>query len=146
MIQNRVEISPEAPATRHFHPGEEAIYVLEGTIKYEVDGEPAQMVQTGEVLTVAAERVHSAKNIGSGASGQTTAWAPKSFWRSAGANASPRSARPRITASAVFNGWALLAFLADEPAAERIGSELLDGQHVSRGDRSDALRLQARSS
>ena len=66
VIQNRVEISPEAPATRHFHPGEEVIYVLEGTIKYEVDGEPAQMVQTGEVLTVPAERVHSAKNIGTG--------------------------------------------------------------------------------
>ena len=53
-------------AMRHFHPGEEVIYVLEGTIKYEVDGEPAQMVQTGEVLTVPAERVHSAKNIGTG--------------------------------------------------------------------------------
>ena len=66
VIQNRVEISPEAPATRHFHPGEEVIYVLEGTIKYEIDGESAQMVQVGEVLTVPAERIHSAKNIGTG--------------------------------------------------------------------------------
>jgi hypothetical protein len=31
VIQNRVEISPEAPAFRHKHPGEEIIYVLEGT-------------------------------------------------------------------------------------------------------------------
>ena len=47
VIQNRVEISPEAPATRHFHPGEEVIYVLEGTIKYEIDGEPAAWGFTG---------------------------------------------------------------------------------------------------
>jgi quercetin dioxygenase-like cupin family protein len=30
VIQNRVEISDEAPAIRHKHPGEEIIYVLEG--------------------------------------------------------------------------------------------------------------------
>jgi len=31
MIQNRVDIGPEAPAIRHKHPGEEIIYVLEGS-------------------------------------------------------------------------------------------------------------------
>ncbi|HEX3359754.1 MAG TPA: cupin domain-containing protein [Solirubrobacterales bacterium] len=66
VIQNRVDISSEAPATRHFHPGEEVIYVLEGTIEYQIDGEPAQMVGTGEVLAVPAERIHSAKNVGAG--------------------------------------------------------------------------------
>ena len=30
VIQNRVDISPEAPAFKHKHPGEEIIYVLEG--------------------------------------------------------------------------------------------------------------------
>jgi len=32
VIQNRVDIAPEAPAIRHWHPGEEIIYVLEGTL------------------------------------------------------------------------------------------------------------------
>jgi quercetin dioxygenase-like cupin family protein len=32
IIQNRVEIGPEAPFVRHKHPGEEIIYVLEGTL------------------------------------------------------------------------------------------------------------------
>jgi len=31
MIQNRVELRPEAPAVRHRHPGEKIIYVLEGS-------------------------------------------------------------------------------------------------------------------
>ena len=32
VIQNRVELSPEAPPLRHFHYGEEIIYVLEGEL------------------------------------------------------------------------------------------------------------------
>jgi quercetin dioxygenase-like cupin family protein len=30
MIQARVDIEPDSPPIRHFHPGEEIIYVLEG--------------------------------------------------------------------------------------------------------------------
>jgi hypothetical protein len=38
VIQNRVELAPEAPFVRHKHPGEEIIYVLEGSLEYHVDG------------------------------------------------------------------------------------------------------------
>jgi quercetin dioxygenase-like cupin family protein len=38
VIQNRVELSPEAPPLRHFHYGEEIIYVLEGKLEYQIDG------------------------------------------------------------------------------------------------------------
>ena len=38
VIQNRVDISPDAPPVRHKHPGEEVIYVLEGTLEYTIDG------------------------------------------------------------------------------------------------------------
>ena len=38
VIQNRVDISPDAPPVRHKHPGEEIIYVLEGTLEYSIDG------------------------------------------------------------------------------------------------------------
>ena len=38
-IQNRVELSPEAPAFRHKHPGEEITYVLEGSVEYSIDGQ-----------------------------------------------------------------------------------------------------------
>jgi hypothetical protein len=38
VIQNRVELGPEAPAFRHMHPGEEITYVLEGAVEYSIDG------------------------------------------------------------------------------------------------------------
>jgi quercetin dioxygenase-like cupin family protein len=66
MIQNRVELTPEAPAFRHFHYGEEIIYVLEGTMEYTIDGQDPLTVKAGEALTVPAQAVHAVKNVGSG--------------------------------------------------------------------------------
>jgi len=66
MIQNRVEITPEAPAIRHKHPGEEVIYVLEGTLEYEIDGRGQITVSAGEALMVPAETPHAVRNVGSG--------------------------------------------------------------------------------
>ncbi|HTZ86145.1 MAG TPA: cupin domain-containing protein [Solirubrobacteraceae bacterium] len=65
MIQNRVDIAPDAPI-RHKHPGEEIIYVLEGTLEYSIDGQEPATFNAGEVLLVPSETVHSVRNIGSG--------------------------------------------------------------------------------
>jgi quercetin dioxygenase-like cupin family protein len=70
VIQNRVDIEPEAPAIKHWHPGEEVIYVLEGTLEYEIDGDPGRIVKAGGALTVPAERVHSVRNIGTGSAAE----------------------------------------------------------------------------
>jgi quercetin dioxygenase-like cupin family protein len=66
VIQNRVELSPEAPPLRHFHYGEEIIYVLEGELEYQIDGEETRKVKAGEALTVPAQAVHAVRNVGSG--------------------------------------------------------------------------------
>src|SRR5262249_32245969 len=66
VMQNRVELSPEAPSIRHKHPGEEIIYVLEGALEYRIDGQPTQTYSAGEVLMVPAETVHSVRNVGAG--------------------------------------------------------------------------------
>ena len=66
VVQNRVDISPEAPAFKHKHPGEEIIYVLEGTLEYAIDGRPPEAYTAGEALLVPAEAVHSVKNVGDG--------------------------------------------------------------------------------
>jgi quercetin dioxygenase-like cupin family protein len=66
VIQNRVEIAPEAPFIRHKHPGEEIIYVLEGSLEYHIDGAEPKTVNAGEALMVPAETVHAVKNVGSG--------------------------------------------------------------------------------
>jgi quercetin dioxygenase-like cupin family protein len=64
VVQNRVAIDPGAPVVRHRHPGEEIIYVLDGTLEYQVEGTPPRRVKAGEVLTVPAETVHAVKNVG----------------------------------------------------------------------------------
>ncbi len=66
VIQNRVDIGPEAPFVRRKHPGEEIIYVLEGTLEYHVDGRPPATLNAGEALLVPADTVHAVRNIGSG--------------------------------------------------------------------------------
>ncbi|HEX3195988.1 MAG TPA: cupin domain-containing protein [Propionibacteriaceae bacterium] len=66
VIQNRVELGPEAPAVRHKHPGEEIIYVLQGTLEYSIDGQEPQTYSTGGALMVPAETVHSVRNVGDG--------------------------------------------------------------------------------
>jgi quercetin dioxygenase-like cupin family protein len=66
VIQNRVDLGPEAPFVRHKHPGEEVIYVLEGTLEYHVDGRSPTTLSAGEVLLVPAETPHAVRNIGTG--------------------------------------------------------------------------------
>lgn len=64
VIQVRVDIAPGMLAPNHSHPGEEIIYVLEGTFVYEVEGKAPVTLKAGDVLFVPAGKVHSAKNIG----------------------------------------------------------------------------------
>jgi quercetin dioxygenase-like cupin family protein len=66
VIQNRVDLGPEAPAVRHKHPGEEIIYVLEGSLEYAIDGREPRAFHAGEALLVPAETVHAVRNVGSG--------------------------------------------------------------------------------
>ena len=65
VIQVRVDFDSGFVAPRHTHPGEEIIYVLEGTLEYQIDGKPVT-VKPGDVLFVPAGTVHLVKNIGSG--------------------------------------------------------------------------------
>jgi quercetin dioxygenase-like cupin family protein len=66
VIQNRIDIGPEAPFVKHKHPGEEIIYVLEGTLEDHVDGQTPTTLEAGDVVLVPAETVHAARNVGSG--------------------------------------------------------------------------------
>jgi quercetin dioxygenase-like cupin family protein len=66
VIQVRVDIDPGVLAPKHTHPGEEIIYVLEGSLEYEVEGKPPVTLKAGDVLFIPAGVIHSAKNVGSG--------------------------------------------------------------------------------
>ena len=64
-IQTRVDFAPGAAFPMHRHPGEEIIYVIEGSIEYQVEGQPSQIIKAGGVLFVPAKVAHAAKNVGS---------------------------------------------------------------------------------
>jgi quercetin dioxygenase-like cupin family protein len=64
VVQLRVDFAPGASFPRHTHPGEEIIYVIEGSLEYEVAGKPVA-VNAGGVLFVPAGTIHAARNVGS---------------------------------------------------------------------------------
>ena len=64
VVQARVELAPGAAFGKHWHPGEEIIYVLEGSLVYEVEGKPPVTLKAGDVLFIPAGTIHSARNVG----------------------------------------------------------------------------------
>jgi quercetin dioxygenase-like cupin family protein len=66
VIQSRVDIEPDSPPIRHTHPGEEIISVLEGSLEYQIDGQPTKVYNAGEALTVPAGVIHAVRNVGTG--------------------------------------------------------------------------------
>jgi quercetin dioxygenase-like cupin family protein len=65
-IQVRVDFAPGVAFGRHSHPGAEIAYVLEGTLEYQLEGEPPVTLEAGEALFIPAGKIHAAKNVGSG--------------------------------------------------------------------------------
>jgi quercetin dioxygenase-like cupin family protein len=59
------EFQPGATAGPHTHPGEEAGYLLEGTLLFEQTGKPPVTLRAGETFFVPAGTVHNATNKGS---------------------------------------------------------------------------------
>ena len=66
VVQVRVDFDPGYVSPRHTHPGEEIVYVLEGTLEYQVEGKPPATLKAGDVLFIPAGTIHAAKNVGSG--------------------------------------------------------------------------------
>lgn len=66
VLQARVDIDPGVISPKHTHPGEETIYVLEGTFEYQVGDNPPVKLKAGDVLFIPAGTAHTAKNIGKG--------------------------------------------------------------------------------
>ena len=66
VIQVRVELDPGVTFGNHRHPGEEIIYVLEGSGEYQVEGKPPLTLEAGDVLFIPAGTIHAATNVGRG--------------------------------------------------------------------------------
>jgi quercetin dioxygenase-like cupin family protein len=66
VIQVLVEFAPGVAFPKHSHPGEEIVYVVEGSLEYALEGKPPVTVKAGEVLFIPAGTPHTVKNVGSG--------------------------------------------------------------------------------
>jgi quercetin dioxygenase-like cupin family protein len=64
-VQVRVDFAPGTAFGKHTHPGEEIIYVLEGSLEYQIEGKPPVTLKAGDVLFIPAGTIHAAKNVGS---------------------------------------------------------------------------------
>jgi quercetin dioxygenase-like cupin family protein len=73
-IQVRVDLDPGVSSPRHTHPGEEIIYVLQGTLQYDIEGKPPVTLKPGDVLFIPAGTIHAAKNVGSGVGSELTTY------------------------------------------------------------------------
>ena len=49
---------------RHWHPGEEIIYILDGQLEYTIDGEGTRTHSAGEAFMVPAETIHAVRSVG----------------------------------------------------------------------------------
>jgi len=66
VVQVRVEFDRGAAFGSHWHPGEELVYVLEGSLRYDVQGSAPVTLGPGDVLFIPARSVHAARNVGGG--------------------------------------------------------------------------------
>ena len=60
VIVSRVTIPPNTQLPRHWHPGEEFAYVIDGSVTLWQDGEEDIVMQAGDVGKVPLRKVHTA--------------------------------------------------------------------------------------
>jgi len=70
-VQVIVEVLPGMTSPRHTHPGEEIIYILEGSLEYQVEGKPPVTLKPGGVLFI-PER--SSRRISSRKGSRSSRW------------------------------------------------------------------------
>ena len=59
-----VEFAPGVSFPKHSHPGEELVYVVEGSLEYTLDGSAPVTLKAGESLFIPAGTPHAVKNTG----------------------------------------------------------------------------------
>jgi quercetin dioxygenase-like cupin family protein len=59
----KVEIAPGAEVPKHTHPGDEFVYVAEGSLLIEPEGQPAVTLKAGDSARAPMGLAHSARNL-----------------------------------------------------------------------------------
>lgn len=67
VIVSDVIIPPNATVPRHYHPGEEFLYIIEGSVVHVEEGEPESILRAGEARVLAPEVEHAPRGTEEGA-------------------------------------------------------------------------------
>jgi len=67
VIVSDVVIPPNAQVARHYHPGEEFLYVIEGSAIHIEQGKPDRLLKAGESYAIPPFAIHSPKGGPEGA-------------------------------------------------------------------------------
>lgn len=67
VIVSRVVMPPDTALPKHWHPGEEFAYVLEGSTILRRDGKPDLTARKGELVKIPLKEIHSAVTTDQGA-------------------------------------------------------------------------------
>ena len=67
VIVSHVALPPNVTLPKHWHPGEEIAYMLQGSVTLLLDGESEKEITAGEVGIVPLEAVHTARSGNEGA-------------------------------------------------------------------------------
>lgn len=58
------EVASDFTGSRHYHTGDEVVYILEGSITFTLDGKPDVPLKAGETCHIPAKQVHFGKTAG----------------------------------------------------------------------------------
>lgn len=67
VIISDVIIPPNATVPRHYHPGEEFVYVIDGYAVHVEEGKPDQILNKGDAYVIPPEAIHSPRGGPQGA-------------------------------------------------------------------------------
>jgi quercetin dioxygenase-like cupin family protein len=67
VIISDVVIPPNATVPRHYHPGEEFLYVIEGSAVHVEEGKPEQILKAGDAYVIPPRAVHAPRGGPDGA-------------------------------------------------------------------------------
>jgi len=63
MVVFTADVPPGGVADRHYHPGDEAIYMLQGSLVFTPDHEQPFELKAGQITFNPAKHIHQAKNM-----------------------------------------------------------------------------------
>src|SRR3954447_17250052 len=66
IVQVLTEIPAGVESGWHLHPGEEVGYIVAGTVRMQVKGQPTRTLQTGEGFLIPPRTPHNALDLGPG--------------------------------------------------------------------------------